>query len=148
MQSVELHGLKEIQKKLEGFPKEVSRARREFFADAGPELLGAVRRRIGGMGRVAGVQGAYMINGYAAVRAVSRSESGGYLEQGKTKISRTPSGYVTNALENGHVARDNTTRVGGRYMYLMTKDAEIRRLTAEGAKEIERRAMAYLEGNG
>ena len=56
MQSVEISGLKEIQKKLEGYPEAMKKARGEFFEEAGRQLLGAVQRRIGGTGRVAGVQ--------------------------------------------------------------------------------------------
>ena len=48
MQSVEISGLKEIQKKLEGYPEAMKKARSEFFEEAGREMLSTVRRRIGG----------------------------------------------------------------------------------------------------
>jgi len=99
------------------------------------ELLSAVQRRIGGTGRVAGVQGRYIGSGkgYAAVRARAQTELNGYA-----------AGYITNALENGHAARDGS-RVAGKYMYRNT-EPEALRLAEEGAKEIEKRALAYLEG--
>ena len=39
MQSVEISGLKEIQKKLEGYPEAMKKARSEFFEEAGREML-------------------------------------------------------------------------------------------------------------
>ena len=142
MQSVEISGLKEVQ------------ARSEFFEEAGREMLSTVRRRIGGQGYVANVQEVYTGDGggYAAVRAKADTELRGYA-----------AGYITNALENGHKVRgpsnhpkrkrksrreEGRDRVAGIYMYHMTDADVVRRLTAEGAREIEKKAMAYLEGNG
>ena len=91
-------------------------------------------------------------DGYAAVRAKADTELRGYA-----------AGYITNALENGHKVRgpsghakreresrreEGRDRVAGIYMYHMTDADVVRRLTAEGAREIEKKAMAYLEGNG
>lgn len=94
MQSVEISGLKEIQKRLEGYPEAMKKARSEFFGEAGREMLSTVRRRIGGQGYVANVQDQYVGSGggYAAVRAKAKTELRGYA-----------AGYVTNALEGGHV---------------------------------------------
>ena len=103
MQSVEISGLKEVQKRLEGYPEAMKKARSEFFEEAGREMLSTVRRRIGGQG--------------PKRKRKSRREEG----------------------------RD---RVAGIYMYHMTDADVVRRLTAEGAREIEKKAMAYLEGNG
>lgn len=152
MQSVEISGLKEIQKRLEGYPEAMKKARSEFFEEAGREMLSTVRRRIGGQGYVANVQDQHVGSGagYAAVRAKTKTELRGYV-----------AGYITNALENGHAvrkasgsakrerkSRKNVDRVAGKYMYRMTEADVARRLTAEGAREIEKKAMAYLEGNG
>lgn len=63
MQSVEISGLKEIQKKLEGYPEAMKKARSEFFEEAGREMLSTVRRRIGGQGYVANVQEVYTGSG-------------------------------------------------------------------------------------
>ena len=147
MQSVEISGLKEVQKRLEGYPEAMKKARSEFFEEAGREMLSTVRRRIGGQGYVANVQEVY-----TAVRAKADTELRGYA-----------AGYITNALENGHKVRgpsnhpkrkrksrreEGRDRVAGIYMYHMTDADVVRRLTAEGAREIEKKAMAYLEGNG
>ena len=48
MQSVEISGLKEIQKRLEGYPEAMKKARSEFFEEAGREMLSTGRRLIGG----------------------------------------------------------------------------------------------------
>lgn len=137
MQSVEISGLDAVAKRLEGFPAALRASRAEFFEEAGQELLSAVQRRIGGTGRVAGVQGRYIGSGkgYTAVRAKAKTELDGYA-----------AGYITNALENGHAARDGS-RVSGKYMYRNT-EPEALRLAEEGAREIEKKALAYLEGEG
>ena len=149
MQSVEISGLKEIQKKLEGYPEAMKKARSEFFEEAGREMLSTVRRRIGGQGYVANVQDRHVGSGrgYAAVRAKAKTELRGYA-----------AGYVTNALEGGHVQTPGryvpamgkklkANRVKGKYMYRKTA-AELPQIAERGAQEIEKKAMAYLEGNG
>ena len=152
MQSVEISGLKEVQKKLEGYPEAMKKARSEFFEEAGREMLSTVQRRIGGRGYVANVQSQYVGSGggYAAVRA-----------KAKTYLHGDAAGYITNALENGHKIRVPTSYamrkresrakkdfVPGKYMYRITNADVARRLTEEGAREMEKKAMAYLEGNG
>ena len=94
MQSVEISGLKEIQKNLEGYPEAMKKARSEFFEEAGREMLSTVRRRIGGQGYVANVQDQHIGSGagYAAVRA-----------KANTELRGSAAGYVTNALDGGHV---------------------------------------------
>lgn len=149
MQSVEISGLKEIQKKLEGYPEAMKKARSEFFEEAGREMLSTVRRRIGGQGYVANVQDRHVGSGrgYAAVRAKAKTELRGYA-----------AGYVTNALEGGHVQTPGryvpamgkklkANRVKGKYMYRKTA-AELPQIAERGAQEIEKKAMAYLEGKG
>ena len=99
MQSVEIDGLKEIQKRLEGYPeamkKRAASSSRRPDEDALP-----VRRRIGGQGYVANVQDQYVGSGggYAAVRA-----------KAKTYLHGDAAGYITNALENGHKIRVPTS---------------------------------------
>ena len=139
MQSVEIRGLNETVKKLEGFPDAVKAARAAFFEEAGDAMLAAVRRRIGGTGRVANAQERYLGSGkgYAAVRAKANTELNGY-----------PAGYITNALEGGHAARGGKDRVAGKYMYLQTAAAELAKLREDGARAIEKKAEAYLEGEG
>ena len=70
MQSVEISGLKEIQKRLEGYPEAMKKARSEFFEEAGREMLSTVRRRIGGQGYVANVQDQYVGSGGAVLLSV------------------------------------------------------------------------------
>lgn len=139
MQSVEIRGLDETVKKLEGFPDAVKAAKATFFEEAGEVMLAAVQRRIGGTGRVAGVQERYIGSGkgYAAVRAKARTELNGYA-----------AGYITNALEGGHLTNGGKSRVLGKYMYQMTAASELVKLQEDGAREIEKKAAAYLEGEG
>lgn len=149
MQSIEIYGLKAVQRKLEEFPYVMRQARGEFFDAVGNELLSAVQRRIGGTGRVAGVQEYYVGTGegYAAVRAKAKTELDGYA-----------AGYLTNALENGHEQqagryvpaigkRLKETRVRGKNMYHDTIWDAVQ-IAERGAREIEERAMAHLEGTG
>ena len=138
MQSVEISGLKEVQKRLEGYPEAMKKARSEFFEEAGREMLSTVRRRIGGQGYVANVQEVYTGDGggYAAVRA--KADNG-------HKV-RGPSNHTKRKRKSRR--EEGRDRVAGIYMYHMTDADVVRRLTAEGAREIEKKAMAYLEGNG
>lgn len=148
MQSIELHGMKNIQKALEKFPELVKKARGEMFEDLGWELLGAVRRKIGGSGRVAGAQ-EYQVGsgkGYVAVRAEADTYLGGYA-----------AGYVTNALENGH---DQTpgryvpalgrtllrTRVSGRYMYHTVLDFIAPGSAETASKRLQKQIMDEMFG--
>ena len=74
MQSVEIQGLDKVTKALEDMPGAVREARAVVFEEMGGELLGAVQQRIGGSGRVAGVQ-EYQVGsgkGYVAVRPRQR----------------------------------------------------------------------------
>ena len=80
MQSVEIQGLDKVTKALEDMPGAVREARAVVFEEMGGELLGAVQQRIGGSGRVAGVQ-EYQVGsgkGYVAVRAKAKTYLGGY----------------------------------------------------------------------
>lgn len=127
MQSVEISGLKEIQKKLEGYPEAMKKARSEFFEEAGREMLSTVRRRIGGQGYVANVQDRHVGSGggYAAVRAKAKTELRGYA-----------AGYVTNALEGGHV------QTPGRYVPAMGKKLKAK---ISKTKESVPRCRAMME---
>lgn len=131
------------------YPEAMKKARSEFFEEAGREMLSTVRRRIGGQGYVANVQDRHVGSGrgYAAVRAKAKTELRGYA-----------AGYVTNALEGGHVQTPGryvpamgkklkANRVKGKYMYRKTA-AELPQIAERGAQEIEKKAMAYLEGKG
>ena len=96
MQSVEIQGLDKVTKALEDMPGAVREARAVVFEEMGGELLGAVQQRLGGSGRVAGVQ-EYQVGsgkGYVAVRAKAKTYLGGYAAW-----------YITNALEGGHKVR-------------------------------------------
>lgn len=141
MQSISIHGLDETLKKLEAAPELIRQARAEFFEEAGAALLADVRDRIGGTGRIAGVQ-EYRVGsgkGYVAVRA-----------KAKTNVGRNAAGYITNALENGHDIRASSgkakrkrrsrakmSRVPGKYMYQYTAAKELDRLAETGARRIE-----------
>lgn len=156
MQSVEIKGFDNLQKKLGDFPDKMRELRREFFEEASQEILYSVRARIGGSGRLAEVQRSYVGSGggYGAVRAANRDDPGGYIEQGGASY---PSGYVTNALENGHEQekgryvpalgkRLKKQRVSGRYMYHDTAAIEAKRIVRDGKESLEKKAQAYLEG--
>ena len=150
MQSVEISGLRETITKLDAAPEIIREARAEFFEEAGTSLLSDVRGRIGGTGKIAGVQEFYVGTGkgYAAVRA-----------KAKTDIGKYAAGYITNALENGHAIREATgkakrerrsrakvSRVPGKYMYRNTAAQELDQLAETGARRIEELVAKKLEG--
>lgn len=152
MQSVEIQGLDQVKKALEAAPEVIREARAQVFEEMGEELLGVVQRRIGGSGRVAGVQG-YLVGsgkGYVAVRAKAKIELDGYA-----------AGYITNALEGGHEVRKASAdaspkrkrksrarldRVPGKYMYRDTGAQELKRAAETAAQRIENAALKALEG--
>ena len=150
MQSVEISGLREVTAKLEAAPEIIREARAEFFDAAGASLLSDVRGRIGGTGRIAGVQEFYVGSGkgYAAIRA-----------KAKTNVGKYAAGYITNALENGHEGRTasgkakrkrrsraKASRVPGKYMYRNTAAQELDQLAETGARRIEDLVAKKLEG--
>lgn len=150
MQSVEISGLREVITKLDAVPEIIREARAEFFEEAGTSLLSDVRGRIGGTGRIAGVQEFYVGTGkgYAAVRA-----------KAKTNVGKYAAGYITNALENGHEGRTasgkakrkrrsraKASRVPGKYMYRNTAAQELDQLAETGARRIEELVAKKLEG--
>ena len=151
MQSLEISGLRELTAKLEAAPEIIREARAEFFEDAGASLLSDVRGRIGGTGKIAGVQEFYVGTGkgYAAVRAKAKTDLRGYA-----------AGYITNALEGGHAIRKPTgkakrerkksradkSRVPGKYMYRDTAARELEQLAETGARRIEALVAKKLEG--
>lgn len=86
----------EVVAKLErigGLRPEIKALRRAAVEKYGEELLGKVRGKIGGTGKVAGWQEKYPGSGggYSAVRARAETYHKGYAV-----------GYITNAIENGH----------------------------------------------
>lgn len=147
MQSVEIHGLRQVQEAFERLPEAVRRAKAEVFEAVGEYLLEDVQSRIGGSGRVAGAQ-EYRVGsgkGYVAVRAKK-----------ETWLDGAAAGYVTNALENGHVqtpgryvpalgARLRRDRVPSKYMYQITGRREGPRMAEEAARRIERAVQQELE---
>ena len=150
MQSLEIDGLKEVIQTLETTPEVIRQARAEFFDEAGEVLLEAVQRHIGGSGRVAGVQESHVGSGkgYVAVRPMAKTNLDGYA-----------AGYITNALENGHAVRPasgkakkkrrsraKANRVQGKYMYRNTDQQEAKRAAEEGARIIEAKILAHMEG--
>lgn len=148
MQSVEISGLREVITKLDVAPELIREARAEFFAEAGASLLSDVQGRIGGTGKIAGVQ-EYRVGsgkGYVAVRA-------------KANVGKYAAGYITNALENGHEVRTasgkakrkrrsraKASRVPGKYMYRNTAAQELDQLAETGARRIEELVAKKLEG--
>ena len=152
MQSVEISGLREIITKLDVAPELIREARAEFFAEAGASLLSDVQGRIGGTGKIAGVQ-EYRVGsgkGYVAVRTKAKT---------KTNVGKYAAGYITNALENGHEVRTasgkakrkrrsraKTSRVPGKYMYRNTAAQELDQLAETGARRIEELVAKKLEG--
>ena len=147
MQSVEIQGLDKVVKALENMPEVIREARAEVMEEMGQDLLGAVKQRIGGTGRIADVQDYHVGSGkgYVAVRAKADTELDGYA-----------AGYITNALEGGHEirrpaqansrSRARVDRVPGKYMYWDTGRQEAERLAETAAQRIEDAALKALDG--
>ena len=130
-----------IARKLEGSCDKLRAVRRRALDEAGDKLLGAVRGRIGGTGKVQSWQEKHMGSGggYAAVRPAAKMiDRGGYAV-----------GYITNAIEGGHRVRTGSgpsrarmQRVPGKWMYRGTDSTQI---AAEARDEIAREMIKSLE---
>ena len=106
MQSVEISGLREVITKLDVAPELIREARAEFFAEAGASLLSDVQGRIGGTGKIAGVQ-EYRVGsgkGYVAVRAMSAN----------TPPVISPMRWKTGMRGERHPGRPNESGAPGR----------------------------------
>ena len=144
MQSVEISGLREVITKLDVAPELIREARAEFFAEAGASLLSDVQGRIGGTGKIAGVQ-EYRVGsgkGYVAVRA-----------KAKTNVGKYAAGYITNALENGHEGRTASGKAKRKPESICTATPPLRSWTswrrpAHGAlKSLSRKSWKAEEGS-
>lgn len=113
-----------IARKLEGSCDKLREVRRQALDEAGDKLLGAVRGRIGGTGKVQSWQEKHMGSGggYTAVRPAAKAYDG----------HGNAVGYVTNAIEGGHrvrtgrgPSRARMQRVPGKWMYRGTDPTQI-----------------------
>ena len=145
---MEIQGLNEIRKRFEDCPKEIKAICAATLKDTGQELLEKVQGRIGGRGRIAGVQ-EYRIGsgkGYVAVRAKAKTDLGGYA-----------AGYITNALENGHSQTPGRYvpgigkelrhgRVEGKQMYQAVRTQDLPAVVEQAAHQIADAAAEQLGG--
>ena len=129
-----------ISRKLEGSCDKLREVRRQALDEAGDKLLGAVRTRIGGTGKVQSWQEKHMgSGGYVAVRPAAKAYDG----------HGNAVGYVTNAIEGGHrvrtgrgPSRARMQRVPGKWMYRGTDPA---RIAAEARDQIAQAMLKELE---
>lgn len=130
-----------ISRKLESSCDKLREVRRQALDEAGDKLLGAVRARIGGTGKVQSWQEKHMGSGggYVAVRPEAKAYDG----------HGNAVGYVTNAIEGGHrvrtgrgPSRARMQRVPGKWMYRGTDPA---RIAAEARDQIQRGMQDVLE---
>lgn len=137
-----------VSRQFDGLLAALPAARRDMFEAVAAELRSAVRRNIGGSGKVGRWQEKYVGSGggYAAVRPAADT----WAESGKNRYAV---GYVTNAVENGHVQRKGRfvpalgkrlarDRVEGKYFYADTRrfaEALAVRRAKEFLEELERR---------
>ena len=122
MQSVEIKGLDGVIKTLDTLPDAIRQARIEVLEAEAEPLLTMVQQGIGRGPRRAGdshahvadVQGIFFGSGkgYLAIRAMAKT----YITSPGKKARRDAAGYVTNALENGHVGK---TKMGQKRRYLV-----------------------------
>ena len=131
-----------ISRKLESSCDKLREVRRQALDEAGDKLLGAVRGKIGGTGKVQSWQEKHMGSGggYVAVRPEAKTYDG----------HGNAVGYVTNAIEGGHRVRTGSgpsrarmQRVPGKWMYRGTDSTQI---AAEARDEIAREMIKSLEG--
>lgn len=134
-----------IARKLESSCEQLRQIRRQALDEAGDKLLGAVRGKIGGTGKVQSWQQKHLGSGggYVAVRPAAKT----YDRSGNAV------GYVTNAIEGGHKQSPGryvpalgkkltAQRVPGKWMYRSTNPAQI---AAAARDQIQRGMQDVLE---
>lgn len=152
MASVEIRGLRELTERFDRLPNVLKRARRDALDQAGQKSLSAVRGRIGGRGKVQGWQENHLGSGWGY--AAARPRAGQYVSA--RQGGRYAVGYVTNAIENGHFARQSArpdrraerlsgvSAVRGKYMY-QNSAGDAARAAQEAGALLERRFREALE---
>ena len=98
MATVDTSGIDDLLESWDRLVRQFPDAKRALLERLAPQMLQAVRRAVGGSGKVAGWQEPHMGSGggYAAVRP--RAET----YQATRSGTRYAVGYITNAIEGGH----------------------------------------------
>lgn len=143
---VDTRSLAAVVRRLEGLAEDIPMEKRAMYRKIGNALLAALRRRIGGTGKVQSWQERYVGSGggYAAVRPKAKT----YAKDGY------PVGYITNSIENGHVQKQRwvpalgkqlyADRVPGKFFYADTR-READRIAAAAAEEFLEKLERRLE---
>lgn len=150
MQEINYDDLNRLTADFERVLRVFPEARREVSERVGKALLGSVKGRIGGRGKVMGWQTTAVGSGggWAAVRAKAKTYQ-------TTKSGRQYAvGYITNAIENGHKVRKSKSgrRPRAHTAYVQGKDAyhaaavEADSVALEASQRLLTRLSAELGG--
>lgn len=132
MQQLSIAGLStHFEQLLRKIPEE----RRALFERLGPQMEAAVRRTIGGSGKVASWQEGAVGSkgGYAAVRPRAKAVHKGYAV-----------GYITNAITSGHKTPNGGFVAGKRYYE--AAEPSVKAILEREIKTLEARLKEAVEG--
>lgn len=142
-----------FRERLEQTPQVIKDAKRQAFEAAAPKLEALVRAEIGGSGRVQSWQEGHVGSegGYAKARPRPKTyaEAKGpktYAEKSEEdKPKRYAVGYITNAINNGHLSPRARKPIAGKNFYQHAQ-ARAEPVAQEVGEQIVQALIDHLEG--
>lgn len=124
-------------------PQVMKDAKRQALETAAPKLKAAVDSEIGGTGKVRSWQEGYVgtKGGYAKARPKAET----WAEKTKKKGNYYAVGYVTNAINNGHLSPRARRPIAGKRFYQRAQ-AKAGIIAQETAGQIVQTVVEHLEG--
>lgn len=124
-------------------PQVMKEAKRQAFEIAAPKLKAVVDREIGGTGKVQSWQEGYVGSkgGYGKARPKPQT----WAEKTKRKGNYFAVGYVTNAINSGHLSPRARKPIAGKHFYQRAQD-QAGQVAQEAAEQIVQTVMDHLEG--
>lgn len=124
-------------------PNVIKEAKGQAIEMLAPKLKDAVDREIGGSGKVQSWQEKCVGSkrGYAAVRPRAQT----WTEKTKKKGNIYAVGYVTNAINSGHLSPRSSKQIAGKHFYQRAQ-AQAGQVAQEAADQIVQALIDHLEG--
>lgn len=124
-------------------PQVMKDAKRQAMETAATKLKATVDREIGGTGKVRSWQEGYVgtKGGYAKARPKAET----WAEKTKKKGNYYAVGYVTNAINNGHLSPRARKPIAGKKFYQRAQ-AQAEQVVQETGEQIVQALVEHLEG--
>lgn len=124
-------------------PQVLKEAKRQAFEAAAPKLKAVVDREIGGTGKVKSWQEAHV--GSKGFYAAVRPKANIWAKATKKERHVYAVGYVTNAINTGHLSPRARKPIAGRHFYQHAQ-IQAEQVVQEVAEQISQTLITHLEG--